>query len=164
MAVIFDFQHAQTKNCIPSSLFMLLDPDNMGVAVGIVLLSCVYAEICATKFSKPPSWISNFAYLLAAYYNCCNTSGGVSAHEYSGVAVRISFLASVEQEIYYAFKFLTVFIYNFRFWTAILANWWVVNFLWPYHLVAVPYLGKVSKAFPLTSSGYEIAAERMAWG
>jgi len=25
------------------------------------------------------------------------------------------FLASVEQEIYYAFKFFTVFIYNFRF-------------------------------------------------
>jgi len=38
------------------------------------------------------------AYLLAAYYHCYNTSG-VSAHEFSGVAVKISFLASVEQEI-----------------------------------------------------------------
>jgi len=44
-----------------------------------------------------------------------------------GVAVKISFLASVEQEIYRAFKLFTVFIYNFRFWAAILANWLVVN-------------------------------------
>jgi len=71
-----------------------------------------------------PIYIQNFqsrhlgfltsAYVLAAYYHCFNTSG-VSAHEYSGVAVRISFLASVEQEIYHAFKFFTIFIYNFRF-------------------------------------------------
>jgi len=47
------------------------------------------------------------AYLIAAYYNCYNTSG-VPAHDYSGVAVRISFLASIEQEIYYEFKFFTV--------------------------------------------------------
>jgi len=37
------------------------------------------------------------------------------AYKYFGVAVRVSFLASVEQEIYHAFKFITVFIYNFRF-------------------------------------------------
>jgi len=54
------------------------------------------------------------AYLLAAYYHCYDTSG-VFAHKYSGVTVRISFLACVEQEIYHAFKLLTVFIYNFRF-------------------------------------------------
>jgi len=53
------------------------------------------------------------AYLLAAYYHCYNTSG-VSAHEYSGVAVGILFLASVEQEIYHTFQFVTIFIYNFR--------------------------------------------------
>jgi len=61
------------------------------------------------------------AYLLAAYYHCYNSSG-VSTHEYLGVAVRISFIASVEQEIYHAFKFLTVFIYNFRFSAVMLAN------------------------------------------
>jgi len=79
-----------------------------------------------------------------------------------GVAVRISFLASVEQEIYHAFKFVTVFIYNFRFWATILASRWVVNLFWPYNLVALPYLGEVAKAFPLNPSGYEMAAERMA--
>jgi len=86
----------------------------------------------------------------------------VECPHYSGVAVRISFLASVEEEIYYAFKFFTVFIYNFRFSAAILANWWVVNLFWPYHLVALPYLGEVTKAFPLNPSDYGMAAERMA--
>jgi len=33
-----------------------------------------------------------------------------------------------------------------------------------YHLVALPYLGKVTKALPSTPSGYEMAAERMFWG
>jgi len=28
----------------------------------------------------------------------------------------------------------------------------------------MPNLGKVTEAFPLTPSGYEMAAERMAWG
>jgi len=32
------------------------------------------------------------------------------------------------------------------------------------HLVARPYLRKVTKAFPLTPSGYEMAAERMPGG
>jgi len=33
MAAIFNLQHAQTQDNIPSSLFMLLDPGNMGVAL-----------------------------------------------------------------------------------------------------------------------------------
>jgi len=104
------------------------------------------------------------AYLLAAYCHCYKTSG-VFACEYSGVAVRICLLASVEQKIYHAcVHIFHCFFYNFRFWAAILANWWVANMFWPYYLVARPYLGKVTKAFPLTPSGYEMAAERMAWG
>jgi len=38
------------------------------------------------------------------------------------------------------------------------------KFVLTHHLVALPYLGKVTKAFPLTPSGYEMPAERMAWG
>jgi len=104
------------------------------------------------------------AYLLAAYYHCYNTSV-VSARDYSGAAVRIPFLASVQQEIYIpCVTVFTVFIYNFWLTAAILANWWVVNLFWLYQLVALPYLGKVTEAFPLTRSGYEVAAERMACG
>jgi len=58
---MFDFKHAQTWNPIPSSLYR--DSGNMGVAIGISLLSCVSAEICATEFSKLPSWIINFRLL-----------------------------------------------------------------------------------------------------
>jgi len=47
------------------------------------------------------------AYLLAAYYHCYDTSG-VSQHVHLGVAVKISFLASVEQEINHAFEFFTL--------------------------------------------------------
>jgi len=41
MAAILDFQLAQTWNRIPISLFVLPDLGNMGVAVGILLLSCI---------------------------------------------------------------------------------------------------------------------------
>ena len=39
MAAIFDFRHTRTSNSIPISLFVLPDPENMGEAVGISLLS-----------------------------------------------------------------------------------------------------------------------------
>jgi len=45
------------------SLYVLPGPGSMGVAVGISLLSCVSAEICATKVSKPPTWIFDFRFL-----------------------------------------------------------------------------------------------------
>jgi len=41
MAAIFDLQHAQTRDNIPSSLSVLPDPGNMGAAGVISLLSCV---------------------------------------------------------------------------------------------------------------------------
>jgi len=54
MAAIFDFQHAQTQNCILSSLSVLLDLGNMGVADGISLLSCIRAgyTVCPIYFRK----------------------------------------------------------------------------------------------------------------
>jgi len=57
--------------------------------------------------------------LLAAYYNIVIIPVECPNMNIRGVAVRISFLASVEQEIYYAFKLFTLFIYNFRFCAAI---------------------------------------------
>ena len=47
---------------------------------------------------------------------------------------------------------------------AILAIWWVLHLFSPHHLVALPYLGNVTKAFPLTPSRYEMAAKIVAWG
>jgi len=48
MDAIFDLRHAQTWSRILSSLYVFPDPGNM--AVGISLLSCVSADICATDF------------------------------------------------------------------------------------------------------------------
>ena len=45
MAAIFDFRHTQTSYSIATSLSVLPDPENMGIAVGISFLCCLQAEI-----------------------------------------------------------------------------------------------------------------------
>ena len=45
MAAIFDFQDTQTSVRILTSLFVLPDPENMGIAVGIVFQLHLEAEI-----------------------------------------------------------------------------------------------------------------------
>ena len=45
MAAIFGLRHIQISDSIPTCLSMLPDPENMGIAVGISLLSSVQAEI-----------------------------------------------------------------------------------------------------------------------
>jgi len=45
MTVIFDVRHTQTLDYIRISLVVLLDPENMGIAVGMSLLSSIQAEI-----------------------------------------------------------------------------------------------------------------------
>ena len=45
MATIFDFQQTQTSNSLHSSAGVLFDPGNMGIVVGISLLSFIRAEI-----------------------------------------------------------------------------------------------------------------------
>jgi len=53
MAAIFDFQQAQTYKSIPTTLSVLPDPENMCVAVGISLLSCIRAEMYAMSYLLP---------------------------------------------------------------------------------------------------------------
>jgi len=43
MVAIFDLRHTQTSESIPTSLSVLINPQNMGIAVGISLLSCIEA-------------------------------------------------------------------------------------------------------------------------
>ena len=45
MAVIFDFRHTRMSNSLLKSLSVLPDPENMGIAIGISLLSCTRVEI-----------------------------------------------------------------------------------------------------------------------
>ena len=39
-----------------------LDPENIGIAVGVSLISCLEAEIHAIEVFKPPSWITHFRF------------------------------------------------------------------------------------------------------
>jgi len=100
---------------------------------------------------------------LAAYYHCYHTSGA-SAHEYLGNAVRISFLASVEQEIYQAFKFFTVFFttsgFEPSYWLT--GEWYTCSD--PTILQPCRIQGKSLKRFSLTPCGYEMVADKMVWG
>ena len=45
MAAIFDFHYTQTSVRILTCLFVLPDPENMGIAIGILFLSHLEAEI-----------------------------------------------------------------------------------------------------------------------
>jgi len=62
MAAIFDFSFFQTWDIIRISLIGLADLENMGIAVGISLLSCIETELRLISFLQPPSWISDFRY------------------------------------------------------------------------------------------------------
>ena len=50
---MFDFRHTQTSDNIPTSLSVLPDPENMGLAVGIALLLCIEAEIYVLSVLLP---------------------------------------------------------------------------------------------------------------
>ena len=50
---IFDFRHTQTSDSLPNSLSVLPDPENMGIAVGISLLTCIQAEAYVISYVLP---------------------------------------------------------------------------------------------------------------
>jgi len=39
-----------------------VSPENMGIVVGISLLSCIETELRLISFFQPPSWISDFRF------------------------------------------------------------------------------------------------------
>ena len=53
MVAISDFRHAQTLDSITTNFSVLPDPENMGIAVEISLLSCMEAEIYVMLFILP---------------------------------------------------------------------------------------------------------------
>ena len=53
-----------------------LDPENIGTALGIALLSCIQAEIYVFQVYMPPSWISHFRFLPVWSHNIATTSIG----------------------------------------------------------------------------------------
>ena len=53
MAAIFDSRHTQTSDSIPINLSVLPNPENMGLAVGISLLSFIRTEVYVTSYVLP---------------------------------------------------------------------------------------------------------------
>jgi len=69
---IFDFLHARTQDCIPSCLSAMPDPKNVGVAVGISLLSCLRAEI----------YVMSYPLLVSGRDLCITTYPNIEQHHY----------------------------------------------------------------------------------
>ena len=65
MAAIFDFRHAQTSDSITTSLSVLPDPENMGIAVEMSLLSWLKAEIYVIFYLRPV-FTPHIGYLVSA--------------------------------------------------------------------------------------------------
>ena len=88
MAAIFDLRRTQTSDSIPTSLSVLPDPENMGIAVGITLLSCIRAEINVSSYVPPVNgrhlWFTTYAYV------------GQYSHEYLRVANPENMVLSLE--------------------------------------------------------------------
>ena len=101
MAAIFDFQHTQTSDSTPTCLCILPDPENMGISVGISLLSCIEAEMYVMSH--------NYFWLMAAIFDFKHTQTSDSIPtslcmlpdpKNMGIAVGISLLSCTEAEIY----------------------------------------------------------------
>ena len=73
LAAIFDFRHIQTSDSILTSFSVLPDPENMGLAVGISLLSCLRAEIYVLSFLLPVigRHLRFPTYLFPLVFACC---------------------------------------------------------------------------------------------
>ena len=63
MAAIFDFQQTQTSDTLQICLSVLADPQNMGIAIGISLLSCIETEEYVIAYVLPVNgghvWITS---------------------------------------------------------------------------------------------------------
>ena len=93
-----------------------LDPENIVMAVGISLISCLTAEIHAFDVWRPPSW--SFPLPVQSHSLLISFSGWLDPQYISlvAVAVGISYLSSLGAELL-AFKVLRLpsMIIHFRF-------------------------------------------------
>ena len=74
-----------------------LDPKNIGIAVGISLISCLKAEIHAFEVQRPPSWI----FLLPVWsHSLLMSPNGKLDPKNIGITVKISLISCLEAEIH----------------------------------------------------------------
>jgi len=70
MAAIFDFSLIRTSDSLRSSLVVSPDLENMSIAVGISLISCIETELRLISFFLLPSWISDFGFIRQCFWWC----------------------------------------------------------------------------------------------
>jgi len=102
IGAIFDFQHARTYDCIPSSLSVLPGPGNKSVAVRIVLLTCIRTEIYVMSYLFRLMSLATIFNLIhtQAYDSIPSSLDLLSDPGNTGVAVGISLLSCIRAEIY----------------------------------------------------------------
>ena len=96
LAAILDYPLPVWLHSLRSSLVGMLDPKNLGLAVGISLISCLEAEIHAFEVWRPPSWIFPFP----VWSHSILMSPNVKLDpENIGIAVGISLISRLGAEI-----------------------------------------------------------------
>ena len=91
----------------------MLNPENIGIAVGTLLISCLEAEIHASKVYRPPSWIFLLSVRSHSLLICPN---GKLDLENIGIAVGISLVSCLRAEIHaFEVKRPPSWITHFRF-------------------------------------------------
>jgi hypothetical protein len=142
-----------TSGSFHSIIVVLPDLNNMCLAVGISLLMCIEAEMYV------------ISYLLLVnghlWFTTCDTQASEQYSHWSEVSpccltlkigrlVGISLLSWLRADVHVTLYLLPVLVGATQY------------LLWLHHLSAMPYLGKVTKAFSLAPNGYEIAANVVA--
>jgi len=99
MAAIFDLTPVRTSGILRSTSVVLPDLENIGIAVGSSLLSCMEAEIYAISYLLPVNG-SHLWFLHICISDSLRSSLVVSPYlENMGIVVGISFLSCIEAEI-----------------------------------------------------------------
>ena len=110
----------------------LLDLDNICIAVGISLLSCIQAELQVFQVLWPPSWISDFRLLNYFWLSSVLHKGNVcTQNHWCSRWTCVPNWCWTEDLLYFT-SFASLSYYS-RFWTAMMAIWWMLDLLGCHH-------------------------------
>jgi len=114
MAAIFDFSHVRTSDSLRNSLFASLDIENMGIAVGISLISCRKAEIYVISYPLPVN-VSHLWFLtdpnIGHSYEYSSRFARTRKHGHSRWNfVAITYITEDIQVLYMYFRFLAAIL------------------------------------------------------
>jgi len=113
MAAIFDFSQIRTSVILMSTLVVLPDLENIGMAVGISFLSCIKTEICVVSYLLPVNgshlWFLTDPNIGHSY----EYSSRVARPRKHGIALGILLLLRTQpkiQVLYMYFRFMAAIV------------------------------------------------------